>query len=203
MSNKTIDDGPVSVCVIRILFTKDKILPFSNYNVRIYNFLQQFAAHRLRNTALERCSATFFARAHPNLSKNTWRHTTNFHLAKKEYETVHGHKYASTYKYLPYKSAPIWKKKKRNTCWIKLSMMNQCVYIYILRILNMKDKILLFSTYNVRIQLLTKIHGTPENLWQHTVCGTLLFSLLIILIYFWLQQAVVIYYFYIFMDGSL
>jgi hypothetical protein len=30
----------VCVCVLRILITKDKILPFSNYNVRIYNFLQ-------------------------------------------------------------------------------------------------------------------------------------------------------------------
>jgi hypothetical protein len=33
------------VCVLRILITKNNILPFSNYNVRIYNFLQKFAAH--------------------------------------------------------------------------------------------------------------------------------------------------------------
>jgi hypothetical protein len=43
MLNKTIDDEPVCVCVcvyvLRNLITKDKILPFSNYNVRIYNFL--------------------------------------------------------------------------------------------------------------------------------------------------------------------
>jgi hypothetical protein len=38
MLNKTIDDKPVCVCVW-IVITKDKILPFSNYNVRIYNFL--------------------------------------------------------------------------------------------------------------------------------------------------------------------
>jgi hypothetical protein len=39
--NKTIDDEPVSVrvCVLQSLITKDKILPFSNYNMRIYNFL--------------------------------------------------------------------------------------------------------------------------------------------------------------------
>jgi hypothetical protein len=37
--DKTIDDKPVCVCVLRILITKDKMLPFSNYNVRIYNFL--------------------------------------------------------------------------------------------------------------------------------------------------------------------
>jgi hypothetical protein len=47
MLNKTIDDEPVCVCVcvLRILTTKDKILYFSNYNVRIYSFLQKFAAH--------------------------------------------------------------------------------------------------------------------------------------------------------------
>jgi hypothetical protein len=41
MLNKTIDDEPVCVCayVLRILITKDKILSFSNYNVRIYNLL--------------------------------------------------------------------------------------------------------------------------------------------------------------------
>jgi hypothetical protein len=27
------------VCVLRILITEDKILPFSNYNVKTYNFL--------------------------------------------------------------------------------------------------------------------------------------------------------------------
>jgi hypothetical protein len=37
MLNKTIDDEPV--CELRILITKDKILRFSNYNVRKYNFL--------------------------------------------------------------------------------------------------------------------------------------------------------------------
>jgi hypothetical protein len=41
MLDKTIDDEPVCVClcVLRILITKDKILPFPNYNVRIYEFL--------------------------------------------------------------------------------------------------------------------------------------------------------------------
>jgi hypothetical protein len=29
----------VCVCVLRILITEDKLLSFSNYNVRIYNFL--------------------------------------------------------------------------------------------------------------------------------------------------------------------
>jgi hypothetical protein len=32
------------VCVLRILITKDKILPFCKYNVQIY-FLQKIAAH--------------------------------------------------------------------------------------------------------------------------------------------------------------
>jgi hypothetical protein len=32
------------VCVLRILITKYNILPFSNYNVQIYNFLSKFAA---------------------------------------------------------------------------------------------------------------------------------------------------------------
>jgi hypothetical protein len=35
MFSKTIDDEPVCVYVLRIPITKDKILPFSNYNVRI------------------------------------------------------------------------------------------------------------------------------------------------------------------------
>jgi hypothetical protein len=41
MLDKNIDDEPVCVCVcvLRILITKDKILPFSNYNVEIQNFL--------------------------------------------------------------------------------------------------------------------------------------------------------------------
>jgi hypothetical protein len=41
MLNKTIDYEPVCVCVcvLRILINKDEILPFPNYNVRIYNFL--------------------------------------------------------------------------------------------------------------------------------------------------------------------
>jgi hypothetical protein len=45
MFNKTIDDELVCVClcvcvrILQILITKDKILPFSNYNVRINNFL--------------------------------------------------------------------------------------------------------------------------------------------------------------------
>jgi hypothetical protein len=43
--NKTIDDEPVCesvcvcVCVLQIRITKDKILPFPNYNVGIYNIL--------------------------------------------------------------------------------------------------------------------------------------------------------------------
>jgi hypothetical protein len=46
MLDKPIDDEPVRacacacVCVLRILITIDKVLPFSNYNVRIYNLLK-------------------------------------------------------------------------------------------------------------------------------------------------------------------
>jgi hypothetical protein len=61
MLGKTVDHAPVYMCVLRNLITKDKILPFSNYNARICNFLQRFAAHLkslaahcLRNTALKR-----------------------------------------------------------------------------------------------------------------------------------------------------
>jgi hypothetical protein len=35
MLDKTIDNEPVCVCILRILITQDEILPFSNYNVRI------------------------------------------------------------------------------------------------------------------------------------------------------------------------
>jgi hypothetical protein len=47
MLNKTIDDKSVCVCVcvLRIVITKDKILSFSNYNVRIHNLLIKFALH--------------------------------------------------------------------------------------------------------------------------------------------------------------
>jgi hypothetical protein len=47
MLYKTIEDEPLclweseseSVCVLWIIITKDMILPFSNYNVQICNFL--------------------------------------------------------------------------------------------------------------------------------------------------------------------
>jgi hypothetical protein len=47
MLNKTMVDEPICMCmcVLRILIAKDEILPFSNYNVRIHNLLQKFAAH--------------------------------------------------------------------------------------------------------------------------------------------------------------
>jgi hypothetical protein len=58
MSNKTINDEPVR-CVLRILITKDKILPFSNYNVQIcssyknsHNTSNLVVAHLLANTDL-------------------------------------------------------------------------------------------------------------------------------------------------------
>jgi hypothetical protein len=38
-----------------------------------------------------------------------------------------GNKYVSTYKYLPYKNADIWKQNIIH--WTKLSMINQCVYV--------------------------------------------------------------------------
>jgi hypothetical protein len=50
----------------------------------------------------------FTPMAQPNLSK-TWWHTTKCCLMKRGYETIHGHKHASTHKYLPYKNAGIWK----------------------------------------------------------------------------------------------
>jgi hypothetical protein len=45
------------VFILRIIITKDKILPFSNYKVRIYNFLQNFAAYWSRNTGVDCTSA--------------------------------------------------------------------------------------------------------------------------------------------------
>jgi hypothetical protein len=50
----------------------------------------------------------FSPAAHPNLS-DTWRHTTKFHLTKRGYETMYGHKYVSTYKSLSYRNAGILK----------------------------------------------------------------------------------------------
>jgi hypothetical protein len=44
--------------------------------------------------------------AHPILSK-TRRHTAKFRLTERVYEIIHGHKYVSAYKYLPYKNAGI------------------------------------------------------------------------------------------------
>jgi hypothetical protein len=34
-----------NVCLLRILIREDKLLPFSNYRVQIYNFFQKFVAH--------------------------------------------------------------------------------------------------------------------------------------------------------------
>jgi hypothetical protein len=45
--------------------------------------------------------------AHPNLSKTHDGTPQNFASQKGGYETIHGHKYVSTYKSLPYKSAGI------------------------------------------------------------------------------------------------
>jgi hypothetical protein len=66
MLNKIIGYEPLCVCVLRTLITKDKILPFSNYNVRTYNFYKHSRhtcnlvvahwcapAHRLRTTDQE------------------------------------------------------------------------------------------------------------------------------------------------------
>jgi hypothetical protein len=51
----------------------------------------------------------FSIRGTPWFVKNTWRHATKCRLTKRRYETIHDHKYVSTYKYLPYKNAGIWK----------------------------------------------------------------------------------------------
>jgi hypothetical protein len=63
MLGKTMDDEPVCVCVcvcvLGILITKGKLLPLSNYNLRIYNFLQKLAAH------LKPCSGTPVCRGIP------------------------------------------------------------------------------------------------------------------------------------------
>jgi hypothetical protein len=65
----------------------------------------------LQNFSVGQCSAKFFSpTAHPNLS-DTWQHTTKFRFTKSGYETICGHKYVSTYKFLPYKNAGIWKQK--------------------------------------------------------------------------------------------
>jgi hypothetical protein len=43
MLDKSIDDEPV--CVLLILIPKDKILPFSNCYVLIYNYYKKFTEH--------------------------------------------------------------------------------------------------------------------------------------------------------------
>jgi hypothetical protein len=66
----------------------------------------------------------FSPAAHLNLSKDTWRHTTRFRLTKRGFKTIHGHKY----EILALKECRHMK-TKHNTCWIKLSIMNQCVCV--------------------------------------------------------------------------
>jgi hypothetical protein len=39
MLDKTIDDEPLCACALQITITKDNMLPFSNYNVGICDFL--------------------------------------------------------------------------------------------------------------------------------------------------------------------
>jgi hypothetical protein len=55
----------------------------------------------------------FFTRGTPWFVKDTWLYTTKFRLAKRGYETFHGHKYVSTYKSLHYKNAGIWRQNLR------------------------------------------------------------------------------------------
>jgi hypothetical protein len=95
-----------------------------NKHFRFHGYKIQHVQQRL-----DQCCATFFSLvAHPNLS-DTWWHITKFRLTKRRYKTIHGHKYVSTYKYLPKKNASMWGGGKKYTCWIKLSMMNQCVCV--------------------------------------------------------------------------
>jgi hypothetical protein len=55
MLNKTIDGEPMYVSVLQILITKDKILPFSNYNYLV-------VVYWLRDTALK---TSFYLRVQP------------------------------------------------------------------------------------------------------------------------------------------
>jgi hypothetical protein len=65
MLDKTFDDEPlcVCVCVLRILITKDKILPFSNYKVqfltKIRGNLRAEIITRIRSRNANHLTATF------------------------------------------------------------------------------------------------------------------------------------------------
>jgi hypothetical protein len=64
----------IYIYILRILITKDKILPFSNYNVRIYNFLYKFAEH------LKPCGGTPVAEHCTRGSRNQELVATTTHL---------------------------------------------------------------------------------------------------------------------------
>jgi hypothetical protein len=115
-------------------------MPSNNFWTNWWNFL----ILGMNIMPLEQCSQAFFTCGTPKFVKDRWWHTTKFCLMKRGYETIHGKKYVSAYKFLPKKKAGIW--KQNNICLIKLSMMNQCVCVCIV-----KDKILHFSNYNVQI----------------------------------------------------
>jgi hypothetical protein len=51
----------------------------------------------------------------------------NFAVWKGGMKLLHGHKSISAYKSMPYKNAGVW--KQNITCWIKLLMLNQCMYV--------------------------------------------------------------------------
>jgi hypothetical protein len=101
--------------------------------------LGQYAKSLFRNL--------FSPAAHPNLSKTHDVTPKNVASRKRGYETIHGHKYVSTYKYLHYMSAGIWKQNITHVKNRKLSMMNLCLCVSLLRILITKHS----SNYNVRI----------------------------------------------------
>jgi hypothetical protein len=99
-------------------------------------------------------SATFFHSQHTLIcQRNVAAHQKMSPHEKGSCETIHGNKYVSTYKSLPYKNASIRKQNKteQNTCLIKLSMMNLCV----IRIVITKGKMLLFSNYSVQLHCTT------------------------------------------------
>jgi hypothetical protein len=116
--------------------------------------------------SLNWCSATFSPAAHPNLSDTWWHTTTKFRLTKGRYETIHGHRYASTYIYLPCNTAGIWE-KKHNTYRTKLPTMNQCVCVCVcVCITDIKHCLFLSITWEYRVSY-TNVRHTWKLMAAH------------------------------------
>jgi hypothetical protein len=109
------------------------------------------------------CSTAF--RNTTSFVKDRWAHTTKCCLTKMEDVTVHCDKYIPTYKYLPCKNCGIW---KQNTAHVEDNYIRwTCVCVCP----EFKLRTLRYRPFLTKLPIIFR--DTPDTLWRHTGCGTL------------------------------